>query len=123
LQTKTKISIVTSTLVYDIFIKKIKPTLNKITNLEVNFFQIKNNFFGDSVTVAGLLTGKDIISQLKGKDLGNSVWTTYRILNDDQTLTLDDMTLGDISKALQTKFKVSKNDSINDIIKSITNET
>ena len=123
LQTKTTISIVTSTLVYDIFIKKIKPVLNKITNLEVNFFKIKNNFFGDSVTVAGLLTGKDIISQLKGKDLGSSVWTTYRILNDDQTLTLDDMTLGDISKALQTKFKVSKNDSINDIIKSITNET
>jgi putative radical SAM enzyme (TIGR03279 family) len=123
LQTKTKISIVTSTLVYDIFIKKIKPILNKITNLKVNFFKIKNNFFGDSVTVAGLLTGEDIISQLKGKDLGSSVWTTYRILNDDQTLTLDDMTLGDISKALQTKFKVSKNDSINDIIKSITNET
>jgi len=123
LQIKTKISIVTSTLVYDIFIKKIKPILNKITNLEVNFFKIKNNFFGDSVTVAGLLTGEDIISQLKGKDLGSSVWTTYRILNDDQTLTLDDMTLGDISKALQTKFKVSKNDSINDIIKSITNET
>ena len=122
LETKTKISIVTSTLVYDIFIKKIKPVLSKIKNLEVNFFQIKNNFFGDSVTVAGLLTGKDIISQLKGKDLGDSVWTTYRILNDDQTLTLDDMSLDYISKSLQTKFKVSENDSINDIIKSITNE-
>ena len=123
LKTKTKISIVTSTLVFDIFIKKIKPVLDKIKNLKVNFFQIENNFFGDSVTVAGLLTGKDIISQLKGKDIGSSVWATYRILNDEQTLTLDDMTLDDISKELQTKFKVSKNDSINDIIKSIKDET
>ena len=123
LKTKTKISIVTSTLVFDIFIKKIKPVLDKIKNLKVNFFQIENNFFGDSVTVAGLLTGKDIISQLKGKDIGSSVWATYRILNDEQTLTLDDMTLDDISKELQTEFKVSKNDSINDIIKSIKDET
>ena len=123
LKTKTKISIVTSTLVFDIFIKKIKPVLDKIKNLKVNFFQIENNFFGDSVTVAGLLTGKDIISQLKGKDIGSSVWATYRILNDEQTLTLDDMTLDDISKELQTEFKVSKNDSINYIIKSIKDET
>lgn len=120
---KTKISIVTSTLVYDIFVDKIKPVLDKIKNLEVKFFKIENNFFGDSVTVAGLLTGKDIISQIKDKDLGESVWSTYRILNDEQTLTLDDMTLDDISKHLKTKFKISKNDSINDIIMSITNES
>jgi putative radical SAM enzyme (TIGR03279 family) len=123
LQFKKTISIVTSTLVFDIFVSKIKPELDKIKNLKVNFFKIKNNFFGDSVTVAGLLTGKDIISQLKGQDLGSSVWATYRILNDDQTLTLDDMTLNDISKSLKTKFRISKNDSINDIIESISNET
>ena len=122
LKSKTKISIVTSTLVFDIFLRKIKPVLDKIKNLEVNFFKIENNFFGDSVTVAGLLTGRDIISQLENKDLGDSVWATYRILNDEQTLTLDDMTLDDISEALQTEFKVSKNDSINDIIENITNE-
>ena len=120
---KTKISIVTSTLVYDIFINRIKPVLDKIKNLEVNFFKIENNFFGDSVTVSGLLTGKDIISQIKGKDLGDSVWSTYRILNEEQTLTLDDMTLDDISRQLQTNFKISKNDSINDIIMSLTNES
>ena len=107
---------------FDIFLRKIKPVLDEIKNLEVNFFKIENNFFGDSVTVAGLLTGRDIISQLEGKDLGDSVWATYRILNDEQTLTLDDMTLDDISEALQTEFKVSKNDSINDIIENITNE-
>tara|TARA_B100000131_G_C18069335_1_gene593859 strand:- start:562 stop:1503 length:942 start_codon:yes stop_codon:yes gene_type:complete len=117
-----KISIVTSTLVYDIFTNLVKPVLEKIKNLEVNFYKIENNFFGDSVTVAGLLTGKDIISQLEGYDLGNSVWTTYRILNEDQTLTLDDMTLDQISKKLDTKFRVSKNDSIKEIIDYLENE-
>ena len=122
LKIKTELSIVTGELAYNIFINEVKPVLEKIQNLKVNFFKIKNNFFGDSVTVAGLLSGKDIISQLKGKNLGDSVWSTYRILNDDQTLTLDDMTLDDISEALQTEFKVSINDSINDIIESIANE-
>ena len=120
---KVKISIITGVLSYDIFIQEIKPVLNKIKNLEVNFFAIKNNFFGDSVTVAGLLTGKDIISQLKGKDIGSSVWATYRILNDDQTLTLDDMTLDDLSKELNVDFKISPSDSIYDIIKDISCET
>ena len=119
----TKVSIVTSTLVYDIFVKLVKPVLDKIKNLEVNFYKIENNFFGDSVTVAGLLTGKDIISQLEGVDLGDSVWTTYRILNEDQTLTLDDMTVEQISEKLNTTFKISKNDSIKEIIDYIQYET
>ena len=90
--------------------------------MKVNFFKIENNFFGDSVTVAGLLTGKDIIEQLKNKELGSSVWGTYRILNDEQTLTLDDMTLNDISRKLGVDFKIS-NDSIYQIIKEISNES
>ena len=121
LKNKTKISIITGELAYDIFISEIKPILDSIGNLSVNFFKIKNYFFGDSVTVAGLLTGKDIIDQLKGKDLGSSVWASYRILNDDQLLTLDDMTLKDISFNLKTDFRVSQ-DSIYEIIKEISNE-
>ena len=89
--------------------------------MTVNFYKVENNFFGDSVTVAGLLTGQDIINQLKDKDLGDSVWSTYRILNDDQTLTLDDMTLENISDALKTDFRVSK-DSIYEIIKQVADE-
>ena len=102
-------------------IQDIDYLLNKIINLTVNFYKVENNFFGDSVTVAGLLTGQDIINQLKDKDLGDSVWSTYRILNDDQTLTLDDMTLKNISDALKTEFRVSK-DSIYEIIQAVSHE-
>tara|TARA_Y100001968_G_C19266985_1_gene672215 strand:+ start:22 stop:951 length:930 start_codon:yes stop_codon:yes gene_type:complete len=118
---KKKISIITSVLAYDVFIDVVKPVLEEIHNLEVNFFKIINNFFGDSVTVAGLLTGKDIIEQLKGQDIGSSVWATHRILNDEQTLTLDDMTLNQISKKIGSKIKIS-HDSIYEIIKEVSDE-
>ena len=67
------------------------------------------------------LTGKDIIEQLKDKDLGSCVWTTNRILNDEQTVTLDDMTLNQISEKLGTNFKVS-NDNVDEIIEDLLYE-
>ena len=60
------------------------------------------------VTTTGLLTAKDIIYSLKGKPLGEAVWTSYRILNDEGTLTLDDMTLEQISEKLGVPFNVSR---------------
>ena len=88
--------------------------LNKINNLNVNLFKINNDFYGDSVSVAGLLTAKDIISQLRGKNIGDSVWCSHRILNDEGTLTLDDWTLDEMSRELAVPVRVS-NDSILEI--------
>jgi len=58
------------------------------------------------VTVSGLLTGQDIIAQLAEQDLGDMVLFSNRILNDDDTLTLDDMTLDQISQALEVPVRV-----------------
>lgn len=107
-------SIVTGTLMEKIFSKKIIPTLNKIKNLKVNLLVIRNNFYGDMVTVSGLLTGRDIIDQIKGRSLGSAVWASYRVLNDERELTLDDMTLSDITSELGVPFNVST-DSILEI--------
>ena len=107
-------SIVTGKLMEKIFIKHVIPILSKIKNLKVNLYAIENNFYGDMVTTSGLLTGKDIINGLKEKSLGESVWASYRILNDEGILTLDDMTIQDISRELGTPFNVS-NDSILEI--------
>ena len=103
----TEFSIVTGVLMEEIFVNKIIPVLNDIHNLQVNLFVVENSFYGDMVTVSGLLTGEDIINQLKGKSLGCSVWASHRILNDEGELTLDDMKIEDISKALGTPFNVS----------------
>ena len=88
--------------------------LNKINNLEVKLFKINNNFYGNSVSVAGLLTAKDIISQVRDKDIGEALWCSHRILNDEGILTLDDWTLKEMSHELDLPVRVS-NDSILEI--------
>ena len=52
------------------------------------------------------MTGQDIISQLQGKELGDMVLLSDRILNEDNTVTLDDMNLKQISNALNVPVKV-----------------
>lgn len=93
-----KITLVTgelaATLVRDLAYK-----LNKVDNLEVTTAPIKNNFFGESVTVAGLLTGQDIRVQLDGRDLGDAVVVPVTMLRD--SAFLDDVTIDELSSALR----------------------
>lgn len=112
----TEFSIVTGVLVNEIFQREVGSFLNNIENLKVNIIPVQNDFFGRSVTVTGLLTGQDIINQLKGRTLGQAVWCTDRIINDEGTHTLDDLTLADISKELGVPMNVSR-DSISEIFK------
>ncbi len=117
----TKLTIVTGILIYEYFKKNVVDYLNQnIQNLEVQIIGITNNFYGDVVNVAGLLTGRDIINQLIGKDLGSSVWLSHRVLNDDRTMTLDNMTLDDISNRLNVSVNIS-DDSILHILESVVN--
>ena len=103
-------------LIYPIFLKYLSPFFNSEPNLNIRIIPIYNNFFGKTVTVSGLLSGKDIIQQLSGRELGNTVWFSNRILNDDQTLTIDDFTLDDISNKINCNVKVS-DDSILSIVR------
>ena len=114
-KSKRSFSIVTGTLAYETLDRYVVSYLNKINNLNVNLFKINNDFYGDSVSVAGLLTAKDIISQLRGKNIGDSVWCSHRILNDEGKLTLDNWTLDEMSRELGVPVKVSK-DSILEIL-------
>lgn len=84
----------------------IYPYLKKIfkKHLNVEIIPIKNHFFGDSVTVTGLITGSDLIKNLKGKDLGDEVIIGRIMLNDDD-LFLDDYTLKKVSKSLGVKLR------------------
>ena len=89
----TSITIGTGTLIADYFNTNFIPLLNTVSNLDVQLKPIKNTFFGeDNVTVSGWLTSQDIIAQLAEQDLGDMVLFSNRILNEDDTLTLDDMT-------------------------------
>lgn len=62
----------------------------------MNLYTIKNEFFGTDITVAGLLTGQDIIKQLKGKELGDYLILPDVLLRDGEDVLLDDLTVNDI---------------------------
>ena len=114
------ITIVTGMLIHNIFQEKVIPVLNQIKKINVSLIPIKNNFFGNSVTVTGLLTGKDIITQLRSQSLGDEVWISHRILNEDGSKTLDDFTLEDISRSLDCPVRVGK-DSFLALVKALYN--
>ena len=107
LEKPTRITIGTGTLIADYFNTNFIPLLKTVSNLDVQLKSINNTFFGeDDVTVSGLLTGQDIITQLADQELGDMVLFSNRILNEDDTLTLDDITLGQISHALEVPVRV-----------------
>ena len=82
-------------------IRSIANMLQKsFTGLKLNVYPIKNNFFGESITVSGLLTGKDIIEQLSGEELGEALYIPASALRAEGDVLLDDVSPEDISCAL-----------------------
>ena len=72
----------------------------KFPDIRVEIVPIVNDFFGRTIDVAGLITGGDLIAQLKGKELGQRVYITNRMLRDGEEVFLDDVTVADASRAL-----------------------
>ncbi|MBO6137139.1 MAG: DUF512 domain-containing protein [Lachnospiraceae bacterium] len=78
--------------------------------LDATYYPIRNDFFGEDITVSGLLTGQDIISQLKGKSLGEVLYLPENLLRSGEDVLLDDTTIPQISEALQVKIHIVKSD-------------
>jgi putative radical SAM enzyme (TIGR03279 family) len=100
-----RVSLVTGTLASGLIGTDIVPRLARIDGLEVTLHTAPNTLFGDSVTVAGLLSGKCVYSALQGKDRGDLVLLPPDILNADG-LFLDDMSVSDLEKQLGTPVLV-----------------
>ena len=73
---------------------------SRFHELHINVYPIKNNFFGEQITVSGLLTGKDIIEQLQSKELGETLFIPASCLRSEGDVLLDDVSPEDISRAL-----------------------
>ena len=82
----------------------------KFPNLKIRVYTIINHFFGTDITVAGLITGGDIIKQLKDQRLGDCLLLPEVMLRDGETVLLDDITVSDIESALQTKIRIVQSD-------------
>lgn len=107
--TPSKKAIATSYLAYD-FICEYTQMLKKYNkNLDVTVYKIKNDFFGENITVTGLLCGSDIINQLKGKINAPYLLLSDSMFKEDTELFLDDTTKTDVEKALGVKVKIVPN--------------
>lgn len=84
--------------------------LHKFPNTSVEVIAVRNDFFGPDITVAGLLTGADITAQLKGIEPGSVLLLPSALLRDGESVLLDDVTVSEIEKALQTTVRIVKSD-------------
>ena len=78
----------------------------KFPNIKVNVYTIRNDFFGERITVSGLITGADLREQLKDRELGEKVLIPCNMLRSGEDVFLDDLTVDDIKEALGTELVV-----------------
>lgn len=95
-----KISIATGVSAAKLMQEIIDLLCKKCHNLSGEVFAVKNNFFGEKITVSGLVTGGDILEQLKDKDLGDALLIPSSMLRHENDLFLDDMHIDTLSKEL-----------------------
>ena len=78
----------------------------KFPNVNVEVVTIRNEFFGETITVAGLITGGDLMRQLKGKNLGEKFLIPCSMLKNDENVFLDDVTVEELSKELNVEIVI-----------------
>lgn len=120
---KRHVSIVSGVLASGYIQELTKALMEKYPNIQVDVHCIKNKFFGESITVTGLLTGQDIVAQLQGKDLGDVLLLPINMLRSGENVLLDDMTTLDIEKALQVPVDIIKSNGDDLILKILGQDT
>ncbi len=78
--------------------------LNAVSGLSINLVALRSEYWGQEITVTGLLTGQDILAALSGKDLGEGILLPSLMLKHGDTRFLDDLTVEEISNRLNIPF-------------------
>lgn len=78
--------------------------------VDIRIYEIRNDFFGEKITVSGLLTGQDLKKQLEGQELGEKLLLPCNLLRSGEEVFLDDMTLTELENALQVPIHIVKSD-------------
>ena len=85
-----------------------RKCMERFPNYIIDVMQIRNDFFGERITVSGLLTGQDLLAQLKGRDLGERLLLPCNMLRSGEEVFLDDVTVTELSGALQVPVTIVK---------------
>ena len=101
------------------YMKRIMSMINeKFPNITINTRAIKNNFFGGGVNVSGLVTGGDLIDQLRGDDLGDRLIIPSSMLRFENDLFLDDVSTDDVERELNITL-IPINNNGNDLVEAV----
>ena len=115
-----EISIATGKLAYPTIRGIAEEMEGRFQGLKIYVYAIRNDFFGELITVSGLITGQDLTAQLRGKPLGSRLLIPCNMLKADEDVFLDDYTVKDVSDALQVPVDIVKS-SGQDLIGAILN--
>jgi len=103
---KRTVSVVTGVAAYSFMKTMADRVMEKLPHITIQTFVVKNKFFGELITVAGLLTGQDIIEELKGKDLGELLLMASVMFKSDEPVMLDDLHVDEVKEALNAEIKI-----------------
>lgn len=78
--------------------------LNAVEGLEINMRALSSDYWGQKISVTGLLTGHDLLLNLKGQDLGDGILLPNVMLKHGELIFLDDMNIEDVARQLDTKI-------------------
>ena len=105
-----RISIATGVAAHPLLSELAQKAMDRCPGLEIRVFRIVNRFFGENITVAGLITAQDLIAQLQGEDLGEQLLIPSVMLRHEQDKFLDDRTIPDVEQALGVPVQTVEND-------------
>lgn len=117
---QAEVSMATGFAAYDYLKAMLEKLQSKYPNVKIHLYKIRNDFFGERITVAGLITGQDLIAQLKGQPLGEKLLLPCNMLRSGEDVFLDDITLEEVKETLQVEADVVKS-SGQDLIEAILN--
>lgn len=103
-----EISLATGKLAFPYLKRMSDEVMQEYPGLQIHVYEIVNEFFGEMITVSGLLTGGDIEKQLKGKKLGDTLYLPRNVLRSGADLFLDDVTVPELEKSLQVPVNIVK---------------
>ena len=120
-QGKGLMSMATGRLAYPYILRMAQQLMEAVPGLQIRVYEIINEFFGEMITVSGLLTGGDIIRQLKGKELGERLLLPENVLRSGERVLLDDVTVEEMEKTLQVKIDIVKSSGY-DFVEAVLEE-
>ena len=101
--------------------KHMQKIREKYPNVQAEVVTIINYFFGESITVSGLITGKDLMEQLEGRDLGDCLLLPCNMLRSGKNVFLDDVTVEEVEERLKTPVQIIDEPG-SDLVKAVVEE-